>query len=514
MTELVEQAPRVMQLRWFLIDTLIFEGRLLEARNHTTESLRIDPDQSQRALESLDRILEKNPRDALCHLERGKILLGLGHPRDARTAMEKAHRLEPTNDLVARNLMKLYETLLDERDSADLRFHLGQLAMRLDRYDLAISCFQATGRDYRWEGDSRRNLARCFMAKGMLDLALQELKQLPMEPDVKELLYELGQRYEAVADIQGAREAYKLIFAGDINYRDVKGKLETLLVAGAGTMAAERTAIINALSEDAKQRYELVQELGRGAMGIVYKAHDAELDEMVALKILPDNLIRNPEAVRRFKQEARSARRLAHPNIVRIHDIGEELGRKYISMEFVDGSDLKIKLRQVDRKLPFETILRYARQICEAMAYAHSIGIVHRDIKPANLMLTRDDVIKVTDFGIAKIMESTKTGQEDTLSGVVIGTPLYMSPEQVKGKQVDHRADIYSMGVVFYEMASGRPPFTEVDLSYQHMFVEPKPLKNVPESFASLTMKCLAKKPPERWQSVQEILEELKKIES
>ncbi|MCL5269152.1 MAG: protein kinase [bacterium] len=510
---LVEAAPKAFHLRRYLVDSLIFEGRLRDARRHLGEILSLDAGQADYILEALDRILEKNPKDAMAHLERGRLLLTMGRERDARRAIEQAHRYNPENEEIIRSLMTLYQKMLEKRDSAEVRFQLGRLAMRMDKYDLAISCFQQTSRDYRWEGESVRSLGRCFVAKGMLDLALQELKRLPLEHDVKEQLYELGQRYEAVQDIQGAREVYKLIFASDITFRDVKGKLETLAEAGqAGAFNVERTAIINSLSEEAKRRYELVQELGRGSMGIVYKARDNELDEFVALKILPDNLIRNTEAVRRFKQEARNARRLAHPNIVRIHDIGEELGRKYISMEFVEGTDLKNKLRQMRRKLPFATSLRYARQICEAMAYAHSIGIVHRDIKPANLMLTKDDQIKVTDFGIAKMVESTQAS-DATSTGLIIGTPLYMSPEQVKGQQVDHRADIYSIGVVFYEMASGYPPFTEGDLSYQHLFVEPKPLKGVPEPFATIVMKCLAKEKDQRPQRVQEILAELNRID-
>jgi tetratricopeptide (TPR) repeat protein len=512
MEKLAEGSPRELKLRWYLIDTLIFDGRLRDARRHLMEVLRIDPKQNEIALIAFDKILEKNPKDAASHLERGKILLTLDRERDARQAMEQAHRFHPENDEIARNLLTLYQGMLTKRDSAEVRFQLGRLAMRLDKLDLAISCFQQTSRDYRWEAESVRHLARCFMAKGMLDLALQELKRLPMENDVKEQLYELGQRYEAVHDIQGAREVYKIIFAADITFKDVKGKLETLQDAGDHAFHAERTAIINSLSEEAKQRYELVQELGRGAMGIVYKAKDNELDEMVALKILPDSLIRNQEAVRRFRQEARNARKLSHPHIVRIHDIGEEMGRKYISMEFVQGSDLKQKLRQNGRKLPIDVVVRYAREMCEAMAYAHSIGIVHRDIKPANLMLTKDDQIKVTDFGIAKMVEQTQA-PDATQAGAIIGTPLYMSPEQVKGAAVDHRADIYSMGVVFYEMLTGRPPFTEGDLSYQHLFVEPKPLpKEVPESFAALTLKCLAKDPAARPQSATEIMDVLKGI--
>jgi tetratricopeptide (TPR) repeat protein len=512
MEELVESHPRQFKFRWYLIDTLIFEGRLRDARENLTKTLRIDPKQSEIALLAFEKILEKNPKDALSHLELGRILYNLGREQESRQSLEQAHRYHPDNQDIMRNLIGLYQKLLKKRESAEIQFKLGRLAMRMDKHDLAISCFQTTSKDYRWEGESIRNLAQCFKAKGMLDLALQELKRLPMEGDVKDLMYDLGQRYEAVNDIQGAREVYKLIFASDITYKDVKGKLESLSeMADAGGGNAERTAILNSLSDEAKQRYELVQELGRGSMGIVYKAKDTELDEFVALKILPDTLIRNQEAVRRFKQEARNARKLSHPNIVRIHDIGEEMGRKYISMEFVEGSDLKARLRKFNRKLPFKDVVKYALELSDAMAYAHQVGIVHRDIKPANLMLTKDDHVKVTDFGIAKMVEQTNASDQ-TQAGVIIGTPLYMSPEQVKGQSVDYRADIYSMGVVLYELASGRPPFTEGDLSYQHLFVEPTPLENVPEQYCSLVMKCLAKSVEERWQSAKEVSTQLKEV--
>ena len=508
---LAETHPRAFALRYYLVDSQIFTGKLAEARAHLVEMLRLDPALGPRVLEGFERILEKDPRDAMTHLEKGRLLLAREELAAARQALEQALQHHPENEEIVRALMGLYQQILSRRDSTEVRYQLGRLAMRVEKYDLAISCFQQTAKDARWEGESLRSLARCFMAKGMLDLALQELRRLPAEEDVKALMYDLGQRYEAVHDVQGAREVYKLIFAADITFRDVKGKLERLIDTGAAGVSAERTAIINALSDEARQRYELIQELGRGAMGIVYKARDHELEEMVALKILPDNLIRNPEAVRRFKQEARNARRLAHPNIVRIHDIGEERGRKYISMEFIEGTDLKQKLRQSEgRKLPLDQVLRYGRQICEALSYAHSIGIVHRDIKPANLMITGDDQIKVTDFGIAKMVQDETP--DSTQAGAIIGTPLYMSPEQVKGGAVDHRADLYSLGCVFHEMVAGRPPFVEGDLGYQHMFVEPKPIRDVSERFSALVMKCLAKDPAARWSSAQEILEELGKI--
>ena len=513
MEELVEASPQAVRPRWFLVETMIYSGRLREALSRLAEIIRLDPTQAERALGCYDRMLDKSPEDARVQRERGRLLLQLGRLGEARAALENALRRSPGDESTVRDLMETYEKLLERRESNDLRFQLGRLAMGAGKYDLAIACFQRTDKDYRWENESVRHLAGCFMAMGLLDLAFQELRRLPVEAEVKDLLYELGQRYEAVNDLNGAREVYKTLFAADIDYRDVKGKLETLTAEFGDAMATERTAILRSLSAEAQARYELVAELGRGAMGIVYKARDNELEEMVALKILPDTLGQNPEALRRFRQEARNARRLSHPHIVRIHDIGEQQGRKYISMEFVDGTDLKRRLVECRRKLPLEETLGYARQIAEALAAADDAGIVHRDIKPANIMLTRQGRVKVADFGIAKLVEEDPQ-KEATRTGVVVGTPLYMAPEQVQGKPVDHRADLYAFGVVLYEMATGAPPFVEGDLAYHHVFTEPRPLPpELPEAFRRVVMKCLKKKPEERWQSAREILAELNRIE-
>jgi serine/threonine-protein kinase len=239
-------------------------------------------------------------------------------------------------------------------------------------------------------------------------------------------------------------------------------------------------------------------------MGIVYRARDNELEETVALKILPENLSQNPEALARFRAEARSARRLAHPNIVRIHDIGEEMGRKYISMEFVEGTDLKRFFRMKGR-LSAGEVAAVMAPIARALDYAHGMGIVHRDIKPANIMLARDMTPKVSDFGIAKLLESTG----ETLAGSVIGTPLYMSPEQVLGEPIDGRADIYSLGVVMYEMLSGKPPFHEGDLAYQHVHNEPRPLDGVAPAMAEIVLKCLAKDRDRRWKNGSDLAKAL-----
>ncbi len=500
--------PAAIPLRWLMFSLCLNFNKHDAALEQIVRIQDSDPKQTPQAIEAIARILAKDPMNAMALLHRGAMLRQMNACAEARPLLEKAFSILPSEQRVQIELATLYEQILKDNNAGseadEIRFRLGRLCMALGRYEKAIQSFQVTAQDFRFETESIKRLAECFMTKGMLDLALQEFKKLHMDEEVKDLLYNLAQRYEAKHDLVGAKTVYRQLFAADIGYRNVKEKFEMLAGSTSDPMVFEKTSIISSLSDKAQRRYELVEEIGRGAMGIVYKAHDNELQEIVALKILPDNLSNNPEAVRRFKAEARSARRLSHPNIVRIHDIGEEMGRKYISMEFVEGSDLRRRVK-TGGPLPLHDVIMYARQICEALAYAHGEGIVHRDIKPANIMVTKDNRIKVTDFGIAKIAE----GPDSTMAGAVLGTPLYMSPEQVQGLMVDNRADLYSFGILLYELISGRPPFTEGDLAYQHMNTAPKPLDMVPEAFWAIVEKCLMKKADDRWATATEILAEL-----
>jgi len=502
---LLSENPESLEIRWYTCDRMIESGRLREAMEQLQVIFETDPSQVQKILPYYRKILEQDVQNAIAHLRYGMFLKIIGHTEEARQAMEQAYRLMPNSPEIQAEVAELYEFLLEESEDIEIRFQLGKLYMVTRQYDQAISCFQKTAQDFRWENDSVKYLGQCFVQKGMLDLALQEFKKISIDDDLKEILYDLAQRYEAKNDLVGAKQVYKQLFAADINYRNVKTKFEMLAGSTSDPMVFEKTTILNSLSDKAKRRYELLEELGRGAMGIVYKARDNELEDIVALKILPDNLSNNPEALHRFKSEARSARKLSHKNIVRIHDIGEEMGRKYISMEFVDGIDLKKMFREEDRQLPLKQILKYMIRTAEALAYAHDIGIIHRDVKPANIMITLDDKVKVTDFGIAKIMESG----EATVAGAVIGTPLYMSPEQVTGIAVDNRADIYSLGVTMYELFNGRPPFFEGDLAYQHTHVKPKLIKNIPPELQEIVFKCLEKNRDDRWDTAEELAEAL-----
>jgi tetratricopeptide (TPR) repeat protein len=498
-------APDRADLGWFLVTLLIETGQLDEACEQLEALLELEPGEAKSILQAYDRVLSKDPMNAQALVGKARLLRVQGRNEAARPLLEQAYRISPQDAQVRGELRELYETLLAETDDTEVRFSLAKLLFAEGAYDKAIVLFQKTAQDFRYENESIKMLGQCFMAKGMLEFAFQEFRKLLVDDEVKELLYTLAQRYEAKGDFVGAKQVYRVLFAADMNYRDVKHKFELLAGATSDPVALDRSTLVTQLSERAQSRYELIEELGRGSMGIVYRARDNELEEMVALKILPESLSQNPDALHRFRAEARSARRLSHPNIVRIHDIGEEKGRKYISMEFIRGTDLKRHLRQRGR-LSIEEAVGIILPLCNALDYAHRNGIVHRDIKPANIMLTEQGVAKLSDFGIAKALEATS----ETMTGAIIGTPLYMSPEQVQGQPVDQRADIYSLGIMFYEMLAGRPPFTEGDIAYQHCRVAPRPIEEIPDELNAIILKCLAKDREQRWSSAGELEQALR----
>ena len=272
-------------------------------------------------------------------------------------------------------------------------------------------------------------------------------------------------------------------------------------------------------------RYEVVGLIGEGGMGEVYLAHDTRLGRKVALKLLPAYLSKDKDRLRRFAQEARAASALSHPNVCMIHEVGEtEEGRPFIAMEYVDGVTLRQHMERAGRNL--SEVLDVAAQVASALTAAHEAGITHRDIKPENIMLRRDGYVKVLDFGLAKLAERqasrfftksrTRTGVK-TEPGVVLGTAQYMSPEQARGLPVDARTDIWSLGVVLYEMASGRAPFegsTTSDVIAAVLERESPPLaryaREVPEALEWVVAKALRKDREERYQTAKELLTDLR----
>src|SRR5262249_38398223 len=271
---------------------------------------------------------------------------------------------------------------------------------------------------------------------------------------------------------------------------------------------------------DSIGHYQVVSLLGLGGMGQVYLAEDAKLGRKVALKLLPTSYTRDESRLRRFQQEARAASALNHPNILTIHELGEVNGEQFIATEFVEGETLRERLSRAPLNLAES--LDVAVQIAGALAAAHKAGIVHRDIKPENIMLRHDGYVKVLDFGLAKLTEqpepATQTGATqnvDISSGLVMGTVKYMSPEQARGRQVDPRSDIFSFGVVLYEMIASRPPFAgknSDELISAILKKEPAPLIDVPEETQRLISRALRKKKEDRYQTIEELFADLKSL--
>src|SRR6202045_3252445 len=262
-------------------------------------------------------------------------------------------------------------------------------------------------------------------------------------------------------------------------------------------------------------RYEIVGELGRGAMGVVYKATDPVIGRTVAVKTIKLSAegtgLTRPELLARFQTEARAAGLLTHPNIVVVFDAGEEEGIFYITMELVEGRSLQSML-DAQQVFPLPRIVKLMEQVCSALDFAHQRNVVHRDIKPANLMLTADDTVKITDFGTAKIIQF---GTAQTSH--VMGTPSYMSPEQVKGKPVDGRSDIFSLGVILYELMTGEKPFPGENITtviYKIINGEPIPPRSLNSSIhpglSAVITRALAKEPADRFQSCHELMSALK----
>src|ERR1700721_3148969 len=265
-----------------------------------------------------------------------------------------------------------------------------------------------------------------------------------------------------------------------------------------------------ALGSDFGTRYRIEALLGEGGMGRLYKAYDKELDRTVAIKVVRRGVMGEEDALSRFKQELVLASKISHKNILRIHDLGEVDGMKFITMAYVDGHDLHQIIKD-GTKLPLERVLKFATQLAGALAAAHAENVVHRDLQPQNILVDKNDQVYISDFGLAKSFAEGAVGMTQT--GALLGTPRYMSPEQVEGKPTDGRSDIYAYGLILYEMATGEVPFdgdSTLGVMYQRIKEKPKSPKlvnpSLPDWLVRIIMRCLEKDPEARYQNAYEIL--------
>jgi CHASE2 domain-containing sensor protein/tRNA A-37 threonylcarbamoyl transferase component Bud32 len=371
--------------------------------------------------------------------------------------------------------------------------------------------------------ETNRMLGISLQSQGLLDLAFEKFRKCPLEDELRDIIYNLGLDYERKRMINKAISIYEYINKKEKGFKDLNERIPKLkkvlssLPLGAYQGSKEEKIIV---SDDLEikptvGRYEILMELGRGAMGTVYKARDPKINRLLAIKTIrfsdefeEDQL---QEIKERFFTEAELAGKLSHPGIVAIHDIGEDYDLTYMAMEFLDGDDLE-KYCKKGSLLPMRKILDIIAETADALEYAHNNNVIHRDIKPANIMLLKIDKVKVTDFGIAKSMSASKTR-----SGIILGTPNYMSPEQIMGRQIDARSDIFSLGVVFFQLLTGELPFTGDNMNSlfykitQEKHPSPRTLNpKVIKPCEQILDKALAKNPDHRFQKASDFAKYLR----
>jgi serine/threonine-protein kinase len=373
--------------------------------------------------------------------------------------------------------------------------------------------------------ESNRMLGLAFQGQGQLDIAFDKFRKVPVDDSLMDVLYNLGLDFERKRQFNKAESVFRYMADYNPKFRDLEQRLsqakamsETVILGGASGKSNASTMMLDraGVSKPMLGRYEIEKELGKGAMGVVYQGKDPKISRVVAIKTM--NLSQEFEADEleevkaRFFREAETAGRLNHPNIVTMYDAGEEHDLAYIAMEFLKGRDL-VAYTKRDNLLPLSKVLSIVARVADALGYAHGLHVVHRDIKPANIMYdAENDAVKVTDFGIARITDSSKTK-----TGMVLGTPSYMSPEQLAGTKIEGRSDLFSLGASMYQMVCGKLPF-EGDSMAQLMFrIANEPpadilsiRPDVPPCVVAIINKALAKKVDERYQTGQEMAEAIR----
>ena len=365
--------------------------------------------------------------------------------------------------------------------------------------------------------ETNRLLGLSFQSQGLLDLAFDKFKKLPLDDESRDLIYNLGLEYEQKRMLNKALDAYDHINKGG-GYRDLEDRIPRLRESDASSTLGSHTAeregsVLRDAGGEARSRvgrYEITGELGKGAMGLVYKARDPKINRLLAIKTIrfsdefEEDVIQEIKA--RFFSEAEIAGQLSHPSIVTIYDVGDDGDLTYMAMGFLEGKDLD-KYITKENLLPLYKVLKVVERVAEALDFAHQSNVIHRDIKPANIMLLDSGEVKVTDFGIAKAISSSRTR-----TGVILGTPNYMSPEQIMGQKIDQRSDIFSLGVLFFQLVTGELPFHGENLSnllYHITQVRHPSIREInpklPKACEQIIDKALAKNPDKRFQRASEM---------
>lgn len=391
----------------------------------------------------------------------------------------------------------------------------------------AIPMFQKVREDDKNYPESRLLLGRAFyQLKDYAHCAATLENHLTGERVTSkniDYFWMLALAYEQIAELDKSKIILQKIRTVDVAYRDVAARLSSIesrislapkmgthIVPGATPQSGDATAVMTMVSNAVGSRYKLDRELGRGGMGVVYQGTDTQLDRPVALKFLGSLVDGSPEYKERFLREARTAAKLNHPNVIAVYDVGMEEGNTFIAMEYIDGPNLHRYMKSKG-KLEVREAVNIITQACSALAAIHEQGIVHRDLKPENILIAKGGLVKVMDFGLAKSNDYRLTA-----ANVVMGTPCYMSPEQVRGKEVDARSDLYAIGLVLYELLTGETVFADGDVMQRQLNEMPPPpsqvVEGVPELLDQIIMKCIAKRAEERFQTAQDLVNHLRQV--
>ena len=368
--------------------------------------------------------------------------------------------------------------------------------------------------------ESNRMLGLAYQGQGQLDMAWDKFRQVPLSDALMDNLYNLGLDFERKRQFNKAESVFRHMAEHNPKFRDLETRLsrakqlgETVMLGGGAAAGRTNVSILGeggAVEKPMLGRYQVEKELGKGAMGVVYLGKDPKIGRVVAIKTMALSQEFEAEELaevkERFFREAENAGRLSHPNIVTIYDAGEEHDLCYIAMELLKGGDL-VPFCKSGNLLPVDKVVSIVARAAEALGYAHKQNVVHRDIKPANIMYHPDsDTLKVTDFGIARLTDSSKTK-----TGMVLGTPSYMSPEQLAGKKIEGRSDLFSLAVSLYQLLSGKLPFEGESMAQLMFKIANEPPAdilaanpNVPPGLVAFLERAMAKNPDERFQSGEE----------
>jgi tetratricopeptide (TPR) repeat protein len=456
------------------------------------------------------------------HKSAADLLIDMGRSADAASMLMEAGKPEDAARIYGK--MGEKENELEALVKAGAHFQASKYFLELGKKVEATEELQKVEPDDSNFSEANILLGEIFFDKKQWSLAIASYQKALSEENVRrdnlESFYRYASSLKEDGQLQGALSILEKILLVDYHYRDIKDQVQAIkgvLNASSPGLSApflpsspDATMVAPGGDQARKSdRYQIIEELGRGGMGVVYKASDTLLDRIVAYKVLPPHVQKDRKILDMFLREARSAARLSHPNIVTIFDADEDKGEFFIIMELVEGDSLKELLLQ-QGKFPVKTALVLAAQVFKALAYAHGKGIVHRDIKPANLLWAKSDKqVKITDFGLARVIEEGRKTHTQ-----MAGTPYYMAPEQIIGGTVDHQADQYAMGITLYEFVTGTVPFKEGDVLYHHVHTEPKPPEthnpDLTEPLSSFIMKCIAKESDKRFTDVEAALLELK----